>query len=104
MNLQADFYLVVTYNIRGGYNRELSLRTTKQSPPLKGNEIAIKCRLDLPKSLFERPALSATIKIPDEAVPHQEINMEMTDNIAELIEQNLGITMTIGVDDECSDP
>lgn len=99
-NLENDFYLVVTYNERGGYNRELSFRTTKNKPDLGSMEIAIKCRIKLPKGLFEKPALSAKIEIPEDAIPGTAIDLELTDNIEQLVKQNLGIDLKIGVPEE----
>lgn len=95
--IETDFYMVVAYNPRAGYSRALSIRTTKNRPALAKGEIAIKCTIALPKALFQRPALSARISIPDEAVPRTEINMELASNIQDLVQQHLGLEMTIGV-------
>lgn len=98
--LDTDFYLVACYNKGSGYNRELSLRTTKQAPALKANEISIRCNLKLPIGLFQRPALSAMIEVPEDAIPATEIDMELASNIEELIQQNLDISMTVGIEGE----
>lgn len=63
------------------------------------DEVAIKCDLQVPEALFERPALSARIAVPDEAVPSTEINMELASNIQDLVQQHLGLTLQVGVEE-----
>lgn len=63
-----------------------SVRKTK--PPLEYNEIAIKINLDIPKELFERPSIEATLKVDE--VPNVACKPDLIINTKELIEQQTG--------------
>lgn len=75
----------------------LHARMVERTPTLKGNEVALRLYIDLPKALFERPTLEAKMKIPDEAVPQIDISPEVTANIEEIIKNSTGLTMSINV-------
>lgn len=60
----------------------------KTKPGLEYDEIAIKVNLDIPKELFERPSIEATLKIND--VPNNAYNPEIIINTVDLIEQQTG--------------
>ena len=60
----------------------------KSKPDLAYDEIAVKINLDIPKELFERPAIEATIKIED--IPNNAYNPDIILNTKELIEQQTG--------------
>ena len=60
----------------------------KSKPDLEYNEIAIKINLEIPKELFERPLIEATLKIED--VPNNAYNPDIILNTKELIEQQTG--------------
>lgn len=75
----------------------LTARMVERVPKLKGNEIALRLVIDLPKALFIRPTLEARMTIPDEAVPTIEITPEVTDNIAKIIKESTGLTMSVNV-------
>lgn len=77
------------------------VRRTK--PDLAYNEIAVKINLDIPKELFERPTIEATLKIDD--VPDNAYKPDLIINTAEFIEQQTGAKIEFkvlekGVEDE----
>lgn len=72
-----------------------SFRVTKQKPSLRPNEIAIELAISLPKVLFSRPALTATIDIDEADVSSKELSAEMVQNIQKVVRQQLGIDMAV---------
>lgn len=63
-----------------------AVRRTK--PALEYNEIAVKINLEIPKELFERPLIEASLKIKD--IPNNAYNPDIIINTKELIEQQTG--------------
>ncbi len=62
--------------------------TRKTKPDLAYDEIAVKIILDIPKEIFERPQIEATIKIDE--MPNNEYKPDLIINTKELIEQQTG--------------
>ena len=62
--------------------------TRKTKPDLRWNEIAVRINMEIPKELFERPTIEATLKIDD--VPNNAYKPDLIINTAELIEQQTG--------------
>lgn len=60
----------------------------KSKPDLAYDEIAVKINLDIPKELFERPSIEATLKIDD--LPNNAYNPDLIINTADLIQQQTG--------------
>lgn len=60
----------------------------KTKPDLAYNEIACKLQLDIPKELFERPQIEASLKIDN--IPNNAYNPEIILNTKDLIEQQTG--------------
>lgn len=60
----------------------------KTKPDLAYNEIAMKIYLELPKELFERPQIEATLKIGD--IPNNAYRPDLIINTKDLIEQQTG--------------
>jgi hypothetical protein len=78
--MKENAYLVIGRNgIRG---------VRKTMPGLNWDEICCKIHLDIPKELFDRPLLQATIRVKD--VPAVDFNPEIIINTKELIEQQTG--------------
>lgn len=69
----------------------------RKRPGLAWNEIAIECELDLPNILFQRPALSATIKVEDAQAGPRAIEPVVIDNIKNAIEQAAGVEVRLTV-------
>lgn len=88
--MNVVFFLVV--------NSNKTTRTCKSQPDLKYNEISIKCNLELPDEIFKKPVLTASIVVPDKAINRKPIDAELTNNIEQVLQQNLGmeIKLTVG--------
>ena len=82
-------YLVI--NHRG------NVRITERQPSMGGNEIALRIEMEIPNKLFERPIIVAQMKVPDEAVPRVKITPTITDNLAKIIKENIGLNMVVTV-------
>ncbi len=69
-------------------------RTTKNLPTMGPHSRAMHCSVSLPKSLFTRPQLKATIKVPEIDASVPEVNIEAAETaLAEVI----GATVSIEV-------
>lgn len=93
--LEGTYYLIVS-KAKKSYGT-LSFRITSKEPMLAKGEISIRVDVALPTTLFERPILNASIKVPTDKVSPQTISAEVADNIADTLKQNLGLDMTIKV-------
>lgn len=60
----------------------------KTKPDLAYNEIACRLQLDIPKELFERPQIEASLKIDN--IQNNAYNPEIILNTKDLIEQQTG--------------
>ena len=87
--MKTYFYLVV--------NSKGTTRTVKTKPGLDWNEISIRIDLTLPDSLFQKPSLNAVIEIPQDKVNPTTIDVEMSNNIAQAIEQATGHAVKISI-------
>lgn len=67
----------------------------KTRPALEWNEIAVKINLEIPKELFERPTIEATLEVKD--VPNNAYRPDIVVNTAELIEQQTGAKINFTV-------
>ena len=87
--MKIDFWLKVS--------KDGKIATSKGRPnTTRWDEIAIKMSLQVPKELFERPTLAASIEIPQSAAPPLEINAETVNNLEEVLRQNgMNVKLTI---------
>lgn len=69
--------------------------TRKTKPALDWDEIAIKINLDIPKELFERPSIEATLEVKD--VPNNAYRPDIVIQTADLIEQQTGAKISFTV-------
>lgn len=81
---------------------KVSGRFVSKAPALGSNEIAIKVECNLPDELFTRPQLKFKIDVPKEAVHLKEINAEVIGNVKDIIQNNLGISITLIAESEPS--
>ena len=96
--LNLSFYLVVRRAKPYRYSKKLSVvKTTHSAPSIKANEVVLKINMKLPDSLFERPQLQANIVIDESRVTPKILDADVQDNITEIIEQQLGVDLTINV-------
>lgn len=92
----VEFHLVVGCKVDqfGRYSKP-SIRTTKQKPDTEAHEIAVAMRLELPLSLFKKPTLKATLKVSEGQSAPLEITPEIASNIAQVVREQLGITLQV---------
>lgn len=79
------------------YFKAQNLTVTKNKPDTGSDEIAIKLDLEIPNSLFMKPALVFKVTVPEEACSLPEIEAKVTDNLAELLAQELGTKVRLEV-------
>ncbi len=91
MNLDATFYLALSESQRHPY---LSARIATKRPSLKAGEVLLELNVSVPRALFKRPSLSASIKVPDN-MPSPVITTEVQDGIAAVLSQQLGMRVTV---------
>lgn len=89
--MKIKAFLVV--NDRGG------LRVVKTFPHLDFDEVAVQLNLELPDELFRKPTMVADLVIPKDAVQRPNINVEVTESIAEAIRSATGVEVRISVPD-----
>lgn len=92
--IHQELYLVVRPSRQG-----LAARVLTRAPRLAADEISLLLTLALPDTLFKKPALRASIVIPDESVNRPVIDSTVVDNIKSEIQKQLGVELTIAVMD-----
>lgn len=94
--VNVEFYLIVgqRFDKHGAWVGRSSVRVAARPPALKAHEVAVFVNTILPKSLFVRPSLSASIVVPEGQAP-MTITPEVESNIAAVLREQLGITLRI---------
>jgi len=85
--MRTQFYLVV--------NNNGTVKALKNRPGLNWNEVSIFVNLELPNQLFQKPQLSAQIKVDESQVSPMEIDVETQNNIREAIESAAGLEVRL---------
>lgn len=102
--ISKSFYLVIpsTRRYRGAPPELLQPKvlSDKTVPKVKPGEVAIKCNVELPLSLFEEPQFKATIRVAENAVTPQQVDAEVIDNIEQIVAESTGLVLTIMTDEE----
>lgn len=95
-SIVTEFYLVVgqRFSSGGWTDGKPSVRTAKTKPKCEAHEVAVFLRVELPIALFKRPSLQATISVPEDQAP-MVITPEVQQNIARVVQEQLGITMQV---------
>ncbi|HET8550941.1 MAG TPA: hypothetical protein VFM97_00510 [Gammaproteobacteria bacterium] len=97
--MKDSCYLVMSMKDKRYPGKGLSIRLTRHTPSLDRNEIALSVSIDLPEALFRRPALQASIAVPEDAVSAPTIDADVVENIRELASEHLGVDLAISVVD-----
>ena len=87
-------YLTLKANLKP-YCPSISGRLTKNKPSCGPSEIAVKLSVKLPKSLFQRPTLQATLEVDPETVDVPVIDLAMQDTVAEVLRDRTGFDVRI---------
>ncbi len=80
---------------------KLTLKLFTKKPSCAQNEIAIKLKVDVPAALFDKPNFEVKLDIdPNNYVSSKTniIDVDMQDNIAEILQANLGINVHVTTD------
>lgn len=88
------FYLVLSRKERGW---GLAARLTARTPKLARNEVAMQLDVEVPRALFDKPVLRAKVGVPASAAVGSVITAEVADNVAELLQAQLGLRIEIAV-------
>jgi len=67
----------------------------KQKPSLDWDEVAVKLNIDVPKELFERPTLEASLVVTD--IPNNAYHPDVILDTVDLIEQQTGAKINFTV-------
>lgn len=96
MTVYTSCYLIVGQRVseRGIPEGRPSVRLTAKKPSVAKHEVAVKVEIELPTHLFQRPALTARVSVP-EGTSAPEISVDMQQAIADLIRDNLGLNLTV---------
>jgi len=76
-------------------NENGSCAIKANQPNLQWNEISVLLEINIPSSVFQRPAITAKLTINENQVRPEEITIEMKNEIQDLVLQNLGIELRI---------
>ncbi|MEL6363891.1 MAG: hypothetical protein AAFR11_03500 [Pseudomonadota bacterium] len=77
-----------------------AISSYKKKPATGAGEIAIKIDLDLPDALFLKPTLTARVEVPDDHPISTEVDATVKDNLAAILEEQLGLRVHISADDK----
>lgn len=70
-------------------------RLTQTTPNLSAREIAVKLSIEIPNSFFERPSLSATIKLPDALLGSSQVTATVAGDIEKLVRETTGMDISV---------
>lgn len=87
------FYLCARRG-KHGYS-PLLFRISHRQPSLETGEVAIQVNVSLPRVLFQKPILKASVTVPADGLSPAVVEADVINNIEDTIRQNLGIEMTI---------
>jgi hypothetical protein len=92
-----DKYLVITAKEGryGGFTG--SARLVEKSPKLRGDEISLRLKLDVPDAFFQRPQLEASISVPATEMQKSKITTAVADNVEKVIKAVTGLTMSVSI-------
>jgi hypothetical protein len=93
--MTGEFYLVVK---KKGYYT-LAGRLANKSPSLDVGEVAIKVSVKVPRGLFDRPQLQASITIPEDSITPPVLDATILDNVREVMKATMGFDVEISVVD-----
>ena len=105
--MKASLYLRVTAQrsnfcsdkSNSNYFNAVDLKVSKNKPDTNANELAIKLDLDIPNSLFMKPSLNFKMSIPEGAASFPVMEANVTDNLAQLLADELGQKVHLTVSD-----
>lgn len=91
--IEATLFLALRTTDRHPY---MAARITPKTPKLAAGEVVVELKLKVPRALFQRPTLRASVEIPAGQVPTM-ITADVQDNIARALSEQLGMRVEITV-------
>ena len=93
--ITTELYMILALDRVNRYARKLKARLAVRPPKLAAGEVSLSLSISVPRSLFARPALSATITVPACDEPKAVIDADVMDNIAETLTEQLGMRVVV---------
>lgn len=74
------------------------VRVTKNRPLVRMDEISLGINVEMPRSLFRKPTLSATLIVPESAGNPDTIPVDVQDAVRDAIETSTGLQVRLAVE------
>lgn len=91
--IDGEFHLVLSRK-KQGYPR-LAARLTTRAPKCAAGEIPMLITVQVPRALFERPTLQATVTLPPEQKLSEKITASVADNLSRTLTERLGVGVKV---------
>lgn len=92
MNLTVDCWLVISEGQRYSSHGTANVRLAVKKPSLRPGELPIRCRIEVPRALFQTPQFTAKIQLPEPDTSETDVKITGTlQELARAVEQNIGI-------------
>lgn len=95
--MNADFWVRISATKKFRQWAAGRIETFKKKPTTTANQIAVNIQINVPDAFFETPQFQAVIDVPEDAVTAREVRVEVADNIAQLISEQLGVRVHVAV-------
>lgn len=93
--MNADFWIRITASKKWNNWYAGRTETFKKKPTTSSNQIAVNVQINVPDTFFETPQFQAIINVPEDAVTARKVNVEVADNIAQMISEQLGVQVHV---------
>lgn len=99
--ISVDCWLVVSEGQRYSAHGTANVRLAIKKPSLKPGELPIRCKIEIPRSLFQQPQFTAKIELPEPNSSATDVKITgALEELARSVEQNIGIKITFDKNDE----
>lgn len=93
--IYVDCWLVVSEGQRYSAHGTANVRVAIKKPSLKPGELPIRCKIEVPRSLFKQPQFVAKIELPETTTGGTDVKIESAvRDLARVVEQNIGIKIS----------
>lgn len=87
------FFLVLK---KSPLRRMMSATISTRAPKAPANAVTLQLDLDIPDALFHRPALRASVKVPDPT--GERITATLADDLGKALSRQLGVHVSVSVE------
>lgn len=91
--IEGEFHLVLSS--KGRHFSKLAARLTARPPKCAAGEIPMLITVQVPRALFERPTLQATVTLPPEQKLSEKITANVADNLSRTLSERLGVGVKV---------